>query len=193
MPKTRTYLVSLTRTTTATGGQSVKPVKTPDDLFDRCIPEPNSGCWIWTGARTAPRGYGQLTFNGRRTLAHIAAVLLSGIPIPDGFVVDHKCRVRSCANPAHLEPVTVHENNRRASSWEIAGALKRAVTHCPKGHEYTEANVKPIAYKGRLHRACRECARQSYRTWRQRKLEGPLKSSADQGEPRIAGVEVEGA
>jgi len=41
-------------------------------------------------------------------------------PVPDGLELDHLCRVRSCCNPDHLEPVTHKENIRR-------GFLRRGV------------------------------------------------------------------
>jgi hypothetical protein len=34
-------------------------------------------------------------------------------PIPEGLTIDHLCCVKRCYNPAHLEPVTRGENNRR--------------------------------------------------------------------------------
>lgn len=33
--------------------------------------------------------------------------------IPEGYVLDHRCRVRACCNPAHLELVTVRVNTLR--------------------------------------------------------------------------------
>lgn len=85
---------------------------------DGPVPEyrPDLGpCWIWTGA-TDDAGYGRSTTGskGRTGLAHrIAFELLIG-PIPEHLPhIDHLCRVTSCVNPAHLEPVTQAENNRR--------------------------------------------------------------------------------
>lgn len=73
-------------------------------------------------------------------------------PIPDGLELDHLCRVRLCVNPAHLEPVTHAENNKRA------GVAK---THCKWGHPYNEANT----YRRRDrpgNRQCRVCARRYF-------------------------------
>lgn len=39
-------------------------------------------------------------------------------PIPEGYVLDHvkeRCTSKKCVNPAHLEPVTLAENSRRAT------------------------------------------------------------------------------
>jgi hypothetical protein len=74
------------------------------------------GCWLWTGS-TLKNGYGNLMgTDGRNQYAHrVAHVLFIG-PIPEGYEVDHLCRVRNCVKPAHLEAVTRQENLRRR--WE---------------------------------------------------------------------------
>ena len=70
------------------------------------------GCWIWQGT-TNQFGYGRICLNQRWIAAHrIYYERLVG-PIPEGLVIDHLCRVPSCVNPAHLEPVTNAENIRR--------------------------------------------------------------------------------
>jgi hypothetical protein len=51
-------------------------------------------------------GYGIL---GRK-LAHREAHEEFNGPIPEGYQVDHLCRVRTCVSPAHLEAVTQQEN-----------------------------------------------------------------------------------
>jgi hypothetical protein len=64
-----------------------------------------SGCWIWLGSKDR-LGYGLTKPYRRYYERHIGA-------IPAGHVIDHLCRNPSCVNPAHLEAVTLRENNRR--------------------------------------------------------------------------------
>lgn len=76
-------------------------------------------CWPWRGSIN-PNGYGQLnglTPDRRKTTfrAHRVAYEVYVGAIPDGLTIDHLCFHRWCCNPAHLEPVTQAENNRRAS------------------------------------------------------------------------------
>lgn len=104
------------------------------------------GCTEWQGS-TLANGYGVIQYDGRTQYAHRVAYELHVGPIPEGLHIDHLCRNRVCINPAHLEPVTQAENNRRA----------RAVkTHCPHGHPLDglkkHANRPPTRY-------CRTCNR----------------------------------
>jgi len=131
---------------------SDRPIATHPDIFwTRVDVGAPSACWNWKMS-TQPSGYGQ-TWNGKRVLyAHRVAYELAVGPIPDGLVLDHLCRNRRCVNPAHLEPVTVAENIRRGGA---------AVTHCPRGHEYTAENTYISPSKG--ERRCRTCAREKNR------------------------------
>jgi hypothetical protein len=120
----------------------------------KIMPCPMSGCWLWFGAQLA-NGYGSVGvpgFGDRSTLAHrYAYSRLVGV-IPAGLHLDHKCRVRCCVNPAHLEPVTQKENNRRAG---LARAAER--THCRNGHPATPENTIVRSHHGRPSRWCRIC------------------------------------
>ena len=71
-------------------------------------------CWIWTGAINR-KGYGRIQVRGIHRQAHREVYEQSIGGIPEGNPLDHLCRVRSCVNPEHMEPVTTAENNRRSS------------------------------------------------------------------------------
>ena len=89
-------------------------------ISDLSIPEPNSGCFLWLGALT-DQGYGRIKFHSRFRRAHIVAWEILNGNVPTNRVLDHKCRVRSCVNPNHLEAVTRIENLRR-------GVIARGLT-----------------------------------------------------------------
>lgn len=120
-------------------------------------------CWEWTGTRNW-KGYGLVSLNGRSVQAHRAVYELFVGPIPDGLQLDHLCYVKHCVNPAHLEPVTNLENNRR--SWAVGGRAERQMkTHCPYGHAYEGDNIVPKKPRGR---DCRECIKRRSREYKQR-------------------------
>ena len=68
----------------------------------KVIPEPNSGCWLWSGS-TYRNGYGVMLGGESK---HISTHRFSWAhfkgDIPDGAHVLHKCDVRCCVNPEHL-------------------------------------------------------------------------------------------
>jgi hypothetical protein len=88
--------------------------------------DPIYGCWLWQGPLDRD-GYGR----GRRGQAHVEAWLQQVGPVPEGKELDHLCRRRRCVRPAHLEPVTRGENERR-KVWRRRAAQKK----CPRGHAY---------------------------------------------------------
>jgi hypothetical protein len=86
----------------------------------------------------------------RSARAHrVAYEIFSGVEIPAHLQADHRCRVRSCVNPAHLELVTPQVNVARGQ----VGSNMRRRTHCPSGHPYDAQNT--AHRNGRRH--CRAC------------------------------------
>jgi len=132
-------------------------------LEKRYEPEPNSGCWIWIGATTS-YGYGIVYRRGMPLIhAHKLAYEAACGPVPDGLELDHRCRVRSCVNPYHLEAVTHRENVLRG--WAPA-ALHAKKTRCRHGHQYDESNTYRFA-DGR--RRCKTCIQAQNRMYEQRR------------------------
>lgn len=112
-------------------GDPYRTPPTPTERFWAKFVRLDSGCWQWTGAMT-PQGYGHLRTGGRHVGAHRFAYELLVGPIPAGLHIDHLCMNPSCCNPAHLEPVTQEENNRRMMAARCAkaeGVLDRHTDH----------------------------------------------------------------
>lgn len=119
--------------------------------------EKTETCWIWRGS-IGSGGYGRVTRSRKRLSAHRVAYELIKGPIPEGLVIDHLCRVRSCVNPDHLEAVTHGENIRRGETGKHGnhwtGPRK---THCTQGHEFAGDN---LGFR-KAGRYCKTCSRES--------------------------------
>lgn len=122
----------------------------PDRFWDKVIPEPNTGCWLWT-AYLDKQGYGQYNHNGKMQLAH--RVVMSELVGPiDGLVSDHLCRTTACVNPLHLEGVDISTNTRRGIlGFELTGKCRK------RGHDMTNPdNVYVYANGDRKCLRCRD-------------------------------------
>lgn len=139
------------------------------------------GCWTWQ-RHVQRNGYGTAWFNGRTRLAHRVAYEVLVGPIPDGLTIDHLCRVKSCVNPAHLEPVTNRENNLRRPGSRVA-------THCARGHEFGSENTRwEKGHYGFPTRRCIQCHRdrEKVRPRRDRRKGAPIAARGGQaGNPDV--------
>jgi DNA-binding transcriptional regulator YdaS (Cro superfamily) len=77
-------------------------------LREKSTPGEN-GCILWTGYRQ-PNGYGWINIGQFHIAAHRAALIVSGVEVPDGSDVCHRCDVRPCINPDHLYSGTRRQN-----------------------------------------------------------------------------------
>lgn len=104
--------------------QPIKPILPPKERLLAARVIDDNGCWLWPGY-VGPEGYGRSRFDGSKTvLVHRAAYELWVGPVGRS-AVHHKCAVRRCFNPEHLELATQRENTlemleRRALKGRIA-------------------------------------------------------------------------
>ena len=100
----------------------------PDKFKNQLMPDPITKCWLWIGKRNLD-GYGIATITGVQGVHRCTYTILRG-KIPLGMCIDHLCRNRACANPEHMEIVTIEENT-------IRGAVSRKLKQF-NSYEYTK-------------------------------------------------------
>lgn len=153
-----------------------------DDFFekyaDKIIPEPNSGCWIWTGA-VAATGYGHGHRDGKHFYAHRAALESIQGPLGDLDCL-HRCDFPPCCNPDHLFSGTAKDN--MADMWRKGRGRSKGLPGEQSGlSKLTESQVKYIRSSSRPGRelasefgvseSCISSARRS-ETWRHLQIAG---------------------
>ncbi len=129
----------------------------PANLVGKLVFEKATSCWKWI-ASAQPNGSGRVWDGERLVYAHrrvYESLLFSIKPSHD---LSQLCRDDLCCNPEHQEQLTRSETLRRGGVGERIAAIERAKTHCPRGHEYNDANT--CRTLGR--RKCRACARIRY-------------------------------
>lgn len=143
-----------------------KPVSTVHHAIDDLPPVPESfvaflraaharfgpdGCWPFAGLDR--HGYGRVRFGAPKVTVstHRLAYLLLVGPIPPGLTIQHNCDSPACANPAHLEVMSMRANNALGNS--VSAQLAR-LTQCQRGHELAAPNLTGE----RRRRQCRACA-----------------------------------
>ena len=113
----------------------------------------STNCWLWTAAKY-PNGYGMFKGGPRRpNCAHRISYEIFVGKIPNGKHLDHLCKIVTCVNPLHLEPVSIRENVMRSNAPTAVNARK---VRCIRGHEFSNENT---SYSKRGWRKCKACQR----------------------------------
>lgn len=139
-----------------------KPRDIVERIRTRITHDPVTDCWNWTGG-VAGQGYGTVYDHTRQGKVYVHRAMYERFigPIPPGLTIDHLCKNKRCANPAHMEVVTRGENARRGSGAD----WQRRKTTCPRGHAYDAVRKG----HGILSRFCRRCYRAQMREFYQRR------------------------
>lgn len=123
-------------------------------------------CWIWQGTVNPRWGYGQVQTRGVLHRAHKLAFELVNGPVPEGKELHHRCEMKLCINPAHLQPLTKQEHGKYS---KLATA-----THCKNGHEFTTENAIIRTTRSGTGRECRTCHSSIMRHGRAKRKTGLL-------------------
>lgn len=107
-------------------------------------------CWVWRRS-TNNTGYGSASVNGRSVMAHRHYYITRVGEIGPGLELDHLCRVRSCVNPDHMEPVTHAENVRRGSRVKTTVAIAAEIRWL---YAFTDLTQTELGRRYDLHPSC---------------------------------------
>ena len=145
------------------GVMAADPTWLQTKILDRLSGYPKADqCWEFPalagnyGRVRIPRSSG---LNAVATVHRVVWLALKG-SIARGLVLDHDgpmgCGKRACANPAHLQVVTLaHNTALTGASW---AARNRAKSHCPAGHPLAQGNLTPDSMR-HGYRQCLACTK----------------------------------
>ena len=103
-------------------------------------------CWVWQ-KNLNKKKYGLIIKIDKISYAHRVYYEKYKGKIPEGLVIDHLCKNKSCVNPDHLEAVTQGENTRRA----LAGKKRQLKKRKKLLKTILEEGYKKVIHKGAIY------------------------------------------
>jgi hypothetical protein len=130
-------------------GTDLGGIRNVERLRERCVVDPETGCWHWKLAKTA---LGRPAVNlihpvtGRRRKlpgTRAAWILANGRDVPEGRIVRLRCRSMDCCNPEHVKCTTRKEWGQHMAK---IGANKpdpvRHLTLVRRGLQFAKLNME---------------------------------------------------
>lgn len=140
-------------------------IRLAERLARHSIPEPNSGCWLWFGARDT-RGYGQLRIAEKTRYATHVSMHVAGRPLAPGEQALHRCDNPACINPDHLfagrprdnvqDMIAKGRHNFRGLDAGRGWNRGQYQQFCHRGHAQTSDIVYVSPMGARFCRICRQ-------------------------------------
>lgn len=124
-------------------------------ILMRTVCDLRTRCWLCAYG-SASAEYSQISITCHLVGTHRVIYEAFVGPIPDGYEIDHLCRVPRCCNPTHLEAVPHQINTLRGIGPAATNARKK---HCIHRHEFTPENTYLVGTR----RQCKECRRAAVR------------------------------
>lgn len=125
--------------------------------FNSLVIKLDSGCWILSNKPTN-FGYATFGYKNKEYTAHVFSYENYIGEIPIKHDLHHKCLIRRCVNPYHLEPLIRRDHFLAHPNSNVAININK--THCLKGHEFTVENT----YKYGNKRMCVICRKNRNKT-----------------------------
>lgn len=103
-------------------------------------------CWLWKGC--TKNGYGTFWIRdssykngGKMVPAHRYSYEIANGNVEKGAIFHHKCEVKNCVNPGHLEKYDSFGKHTIENHPDSPTTINKMKTHCINGHPFTPDNT----------------------------------------------------
>lgn len=97
-------------------------------------------CWVWQRGLTF-EGYARKNFEGQSRPVHAVHYEQTFGQIPTGHELHHRCEIRACVNPNHVQPL-IRRDHVYASSWvKLSMEKAELIRHLYSTGNYTQVEL----------------------------------------------------